>query len=241
MKGWPRKKTFRVQNSTIRPSGMELIDRVPIPGGTGELGLYRRGSDLLIRIMGGQDLMNTLTHGSEDALGEITCTGLGQRSLARVLVGGLGMGFTLSAALGQLGSDAEVIVAELVPGVVAWNRGPIGSYADHPLRDPRVTVQEVDVAIVIKAASTGFDAILLVDNGPEGLTREDNQWLYSRAGLASSFQALRPGGVLGVWSAGADRAFSKRLHKIGFVVTEVAVRAHRGKGARHLIWLARKP
>jgi len=221
---------------------MELLERAPIPGGGGELGLYQHGSHLVIRVMGGQDLMNTRTHGSEDTLGQLACSDCAQRARPRVLVGGLGMGFTLSAALRQLGPDAEVIVAELVPGVVAWNRGLVGAYSDYPLRDPRVEVREVDVTIVLKAEANGFDSVILdVDNGPEGLTREANQWLYSKAGLATCFQALRSGGVLAVWSAGPDRAFSKRLHKTGFVVSEVTARAHRGKGARHVIWIARKP
>ncbi len=220
---------------------IQLLHTAPIPGGDGELGLYQRGRDLLIRIVGGQDLMNTRTHGSEDALGETACAELAERERARILIGGLGMGFTLSSALRQLGPDAEVIVAELVPAVVEWNRGPLGEFADHPLRDERVRVREVDVSTVIRGEPSRFDAIVLdVDNGPEGLTRGANRWLYSKAGLTASYQALRAGGVLAVWSAGPDRAFSKLLGKTGFEVAEVKARAHRGKGARHLIWMARK-
>ena len=220
---------------------MELLDTAPIPGGADELGFYRRGRDFLIKIVGGQDLMNTRTHGSEDALGETACAEFAEREHARILIGGLGMGFTLAFALRQLRPDAEVIVAELVPAVVEWNRGPLGEFSGHPLRDERVSVREVDVSIVLRGEASGFDAIVLdVDNGPEGLTREANQWLYSKAGLTTSFEALRSGGVLAVWSAGPDRGFSKLLRKTGFEVAQVKVRAHRGKGARHLIWMARK-
>ena len=220
----------------------ELLDTAPIPGGDGTLGLYERGGDLLIKVVGGQDLMNTRTHGSEDALGETVCAEFAELEGPRILIGGLGMGFTLSAALRQLGADAEVVVAELVPAVVEWNRGALGAYAGYPLRDERVSVHEGDVSDLLRAELSGFDAIILdVDNGPQGLTLDANHWLYSRGGLAASYRALRAGGVLAVWSAGPDRAFSKLLHKTGFEVTEVRVRAHRGKGARHVIWMARKP
>ncbi len=219
-----------------------LLDTAPIPGDGGELGLYQHGEDFLIRVVGGQDLMSTRTHGSADALAEIACTELAGRERPRVLIGGLGMGFTLASALRHLGHDAEVVVAELVPEVVEWNRGPLGEHAGHPLRDERVTVHEVDVSIMLRAEARSFDAILLdVDNGPDALTQEGNDWLYSRAGLNASYEALRPKGVLAVWSAGPDRAFSKRLRKAGFEVDEVRVRAHGGKGARHVIWIARTP
>ena len=219
-----------------------LLDTAPIPGDGGELGLYRHGEDFVIKVMGGQDLMSTRTHGSADALAEFTCPEVAGRERARVLIGGLGIGFTLAAALRHLGSDAEVVVAELVPGVVEWNRGPLGEHAGHPLRDRRVTVQEIDVALILKAGVQAFDAILLdVDNGPEGLTQSGNDWLYSGAGLDACYGAIRSKGVLAVWSAGPDRAFTKRLGQAGFEVEEVPVRAHRGKGARHLIWVARIP
>ena len=219
-----------------------LLDTAPIPNSGGELGLYRHGEDFVIKVVGGQDLMSTRTHGSADALAEIACTEITRRERPRVLIGGLGMGFTLASALRHLGHDAEVVVAELVPGVVEWNRGPLGEHAGDPLRDERVTVQEVDVSLVLRAGGPSFDAILLdVDNGPEGLTQRSNDWLYSKAGLNVSYRALRPKGVLALWSAGPDRAFTKRLVRAGFEVDEVPVRAHRGKGARHLIWVARKP
>jgi len=220
----------------------ELLATAPIPGGDGALGLYERGGDLLIKIVGGQDLMNTRTHGSEDALGETVCAEFAELESPRILIGGLGMGFTLASALRQLGPGAEVIVGELVPAVVEWNRGLLGEYAGYPLRDERVSVCEGDVSVILRAELSAFDAIILdVDNGPQGLTLEANHWLYSKAGLAASYRALRSGGVLAVWSAGPDRAFSKLLHKTGFEVTEVRVRAHRGKGPRHVIWMARKP
>jgi spermidine synthase len=219
---------------------LTLLDLAAIPGDGGELGLYEHGGDFVIKVMGGQNLMSTRTHGSADALADLTCPEVAGRVRPRVLIAGLGVGFTLATALRNLGPDAEVVVAELVPGVVKWNWGPLGEHAGHPLRDGRVTVREVDVSIILRAEPRSFDAILLdVDNGPEGLTHKGNDWLYSPAGLNVSYQALRPKGVLAVWSAGTDRAFAKRLAKAGFEVEEVPVRAHRGKGARHLIWVAR--
>ncbi|HQZ62629.1 MAG TPA: hypothetical protein PK021_09505 [Dokdonella sp.] len=219
---------------------MTLIDTAPIPGG-GELRLFAEGEHYSIKIAGGGDLMSTRMHGSEDALARITCERIAGVAEPRVLIGGLGMGFTLAAALAQLGARARIIVAELVPGVIAWNRGPLGRHAGHPLIDARVEVRECDVAAVIKAEHASLDAILLdVDNGPDGLTRLGNDWLYARPGLAASMAALRPGGVLAIWSAHADRKFSERLRQSGFAVDEVPVRAHGNKGARHLIWLASK-
>lgn len=218
-----------------------LLDTAAMPGG-GELALYQHGQDFIIKVPGGQDLMSTRTYGSAEALAEIACAELAGRERPRVLIGGLGVGFTLASALHHLGQDAEVVVAELVPGVVQWNRGPLGEHAGHPLRDGRVVVREVDVAIILREEGRAFDAILLdVDNGPEGLTQKGNDWLYSRAGLNVIQRTLRPKGVLAVWSAGTDPAFSKRLRKAGFEVDEIPVPAHRGKGARHLIWVARTP
>jgi spermidine synthase len=212
-----------------------------VPGGGTDLRLMRRGDEFAI-MADTIELMNNRRSGSEVALAAMTCARLRDRPRARILIGGLGMGFTLRAALEGLGPEAQVVVAELVPAVVEWNRGPLGEHAGHPLRDERVTVQEVDVALVLREGGRPWDAILLdVDNGPEGLTKTGNDWLYSKAGLNVSYQALRPKGVLAVWSAGSDRAFTKRLGKAGFQVEEVPVRAHRGKGSRHLIWIARKP
>ena len=220
---------------------MRLVHTAPIPDEGGELGLYQRGADYFIKIVGGQDLMNTRAHASEDALGALACKGLTEKPAARVLIGGLGMGFTLAAALKKLAADADVVVAEIVPGVVEWNRGVLGPFAGRPLDDPRTQVHTVDVRVLLEKERAAFDAIVLdVDNGPDGLTRASNQWLYSKAGLSVLFGALRPGGALAIWSAGPDRVFTKRLRAAGFVVEEIGVRAHAGKGARHMIWIARR-
>ena len=206
--------------------------------------LLKRQQEYVIRIAGVPgDLMSSRTHGSEDALGELACDALAGVPEARVLIGGLGMGFTLAAALKALPADAEVVVVELIPEVVDWNRRffGFGDPAGKPLDDRRVRVQIADVATVIRDANEAFDAIALdVDNGPEGLTHSDNEQLYSREGLAAAYRALRRNGVLTVWSAAPAPAFVARLNEVGFVVDEHRVRAHRGKGARHLIWLARR-
>lgn len=218
-----------------------LLDTAQVPGGESELRLYQREGDFSIRIAGHGELMSTRKHGSEDALAERTCALLQERAKPRLLIGGLGMGFTLAAALRQIGEQARVVVAELVPAVVAWNRGPLGAHAGHPLADPRVEVREMDVARILKAERDGFDTILLdVDNGPEGLTRKANDWLYGVNGLTAAYGALRPDGILAVWSAGPDRVFRQRLCKVGFDVDEVRVRAHGTKGTRHIIWFARR-
>lgn len=218
-----------------------LLDSTQVPGNGGELRLYQRDDDFSIKIAGHGELMSTRVHGSEDALAEQTCARLKNCVKPRLLIGGLGMGFTLAAALRTAGDQAKVMVAELVPAVVAWNRGPLGAHAGHPLQDPRVSVREVDVARILKAEQQAFDAILLdVDNGPEGLTRKENDWLYSMSGLNSAYAALRPHGVLAVWSASPDRVFHQRLRKVGFEVEEVRVRARGSKGARHIIWFAKR-
>lgn len=218
-----------------------LLDSAQVPGNGGELRLYQRDDESSLRIMGHGELMNSRVHGSEDALGERTCDRLAERVRPRLLIGGLGMGFTLAAALRQLGDQAQVVVAELVPAVVAWNKGPLGKHAGYPLRDPRVTVREMDVARILAAEQQAYDAILLdVDNGPEGITHKENDWLYGMQGLNAAYAALRPQGVLAVWSAGPDRDFSQRLYKTGFEVDEVRVRARGSKGARHIIWFARR-
>lgn len=222
-----------------------LLDTAEVPGdfaGTaGVLRLYRRGAEFSIKA-GNCELMNSRVHDSEDALAELACGRVGMHAQARVLIGGLGMGYTLAAALRQLGADAAVVVAELVPAVVAWNRGPLAPLAGEPLSDARVRVLEQDVGQVMRAERNAFDAILLdVDNGPEGLTRKANDWLYGLDGLSAAYASLRPRGVLAVWSAGADPDFTQRLRKAGFSVEEQSVRAHGGRrGARHRIWLAGK-
>jgi spermidine synthase len=218
----------------------EEIGTADIPGQGTRLRLLQRNDEFSIKIAGKTgELMNTRLHGSEDALGELACRRIADREGARVLIGGLGMGFTLSAALASLGEDAEAVVSELVPGVVDWNHGPLGAASGYPLKDSRSRVVVGDVGKILRQEPGSFDAIMLdVDNGPEGLTRRENNWLYSDAGLATAQKALRPNGVLAVWSAGQDRHFSERLRKTGFQVEECTVRAHRGKGARHCIWLA---
>ncbi len=153
------------------------------------------------------------------------------------------MGFTLRAALGVLGSEAQIVVAELVPSVIAWARGPMAEIFGESLTDLRVSIRETDVTEIIRSQRSTFDAILLdVDNGPEGLTRKANDALYSLTGLQAAHAALRPGGVLAVWSSGPNPAFAKRLRSAGFDVNEVNIRATgRGGGARHVIWIANKP
>ncbi|MEA1889752.1 MAG: hypothetical protein U9N50_08245 [Pseudomonadota bacterium] len=218
-----------------------LLDSVQVPGNGGELSLHQRGDEFSIRIKGHGELMNSRVHGSEDALAEHSCTRLADCDKPRLLIGGLGMGFTLAAALQHVSKQAQVVVAELVPAVVEWNRGPLGEHAGYPLRDPRVTVEEADVADILMNEQQAYDAILLdVDNGPEGLTRKENDRLYSINGLNKAYAALRPQGVLAVWSAGPDKSFLQRLRKVGFEVEEVRVRARGTKGARHIIWFARR-
>ncbi len=211
-----------------------------IPGTKIELHLYQSGELYSIKIPGRGDLMNSRMHGSEKALAELACANIAGVEKPRLLVGGLGMGFTLAAALQAVGPAAEVVVAELVPEIVGWNRTLIGAAAGQPLADPRSSVYVGDVADLIRRSAGGFDAILMdVDNGPEALVRAENEWLYSGDGLRAARLALRRGGVLAVWSAGPDRAFSKKLQQVGFEVSEHVVRPHRpGKGPRHVIWIA---
>lgn len=218
----------------------KLLASAAVPGNGGELRLLQRGDEFSIAIAGRGELMSSRVHGSEVALAELTCARLGEMAAPKVLIGGLGMGFTLAAALQSLGPDAQVVVAELVPAVVEWNRGPLAACAGHPLEDARATVREGDVAKILQNERNAFDAILLdVDNGPEGLTHKHNDWLYSIDGLTAAYSALRPEGVLAVWSAGPDDEFTQRLRKVGFDVDVQRVRAHGShKKARHVIWLA---
>jgi spermidine synthase len=217
----------------------EFLDGAAAPGNEAELRLYKRGEEFSIRL-DRCELMNSRVRGSEDALAELACARVADRPRAQVLIGGLGMGYTTAAALRRLRTDGRLVVAELVPAVVKWNRGALAHLAGWPLEDDRVTVREVDVAEILKVEQETYDAILLdVDNGPEGLTREGNDWLYSRAGLDAALKTLRPAGVLAVWSASSNRAFARRLCEAGFRVDEVRVRSRgRRKGARHTIWLA---
>ncbi|MBB5045880.1 spermidine synthase [Rhodopseudomonas rhenobacensis] len=220
-----------------------LLDTTLIPGG-GELRLLRRGDEFSIRL-GGNELMNSRLGGSEEALATLAFARLTDRATAptsgpRILIGGLGMGFTLRAALAALGPDAAIEVAELVPAVVAWARTEMAPVFGDSMADNRLTIIAGDVGEAIRAGKARYDAILLdVDNGPDGLSRTANDALYDAVGLRAACQALRQGGVLAVWSSGPDAAFTRRLRQAGFAVDQVPVRAmgKRG-GARHLIWIA---
>jgi spermidine synthase len=209
-----------------------------IPGGEGELRLKRRGAEFSI-MLGRIELMNSRLSGSEEALATLTAAKLTACGTPRVLIGGLGMGFTLRAALPAFGANATLTIAELVPAVVDWARGPMAELFGGALDDPRVRVKVDDVGAVMRAGT--YDAILLdVDNGPDGLTRASNDTLYTAQGLAAARGALAPGGVLAVWSCAPDAAFTARLKRAGFKsVEQEIVRAHRGTGgAKHTIWLA---
>ena len=218
----------------------ELIAKAAIPGG-GELGLFRRGDDFMI-VLGGNELMNSRMSGSEEALARMTILRLRDRIAPHLLIGGYGMGFTLRAGLAALPPGGRLTVSELVPGILDWARGPMAGWAAGCLDDPRVSLVERDVAIMIAEATGAYDAILLdVDNGPDGLTHEANERLYSRAGLSAAWAALKPGGILAVWSAAPDAGFARRLREAGFAVDEVRVRARsNGKGPWHVIWFAQR-
>jgi spermidine synthase len=219
----------------------ELLGTAPIPGGE-ELRLFRHGRDFII-VLDRNELMNTRMSGSEEALATMTVERLGGRKAPHLLIGGYGMGFTLRAALGVIGPNGRATVAELVPEIVQWARGPMADLTAGCLDDPRADLFMGDVADVITEDVDTYDAILLdVDNGPDGLVRPQNNRLYSMRGLGRAMEALTPGGVLAVWSAGKDPQFTRRLTDAGFEVDEVPVRARsNGKGAHHHIWFARRP
>lgn len=220
----------------------ELIDTAQVPGGE-DLRLFRRGADFMI-VLDRNELMNSRMSGSEEALATMSIERIAGKKAPQILIGGYGMGFTLRAALAVLPADAQVVVAELVPQIIDWARGPMAELAAGCLDDPRVEVVLGDVGAEIGRAGsrTGYDAILLdVDNGPDGLTRLGNDRLYSMRGLQAARAALAPGGVLAVWSAAPDKAFARRLGEAGFDVEEISVRARsNGKGAKHVIWFARR-
>jgi spermidine synthase len=201
----------------------------------------RRGADFSM-MLGANELMNSRLSGSEEALATLACRRIEAVKRPNLLIGGLGMGFTLRAALAVLGTDAGITVAELVPAVIAWARGPMANVFADSLNDPRASILNADVIEVIRSHPSAFDAVLLdVDNGPEGLIRKANDALYDLKGLKAIRRALRPGGVLAVWSSGPNPSFSKRLRDAGFDVNEVAVRATaKRSGARHVIWFATK-
>jgi spermidine synthase len=213
------------------------LDTATVPGG-GELRLMQRGNEFSI-MAGATTLMNSRMSGSEIALAELACDRLRGRKNCRMLIGGYGMGFTLRAALPALRADAGIVVAELVPAVIAWARGPMAELTADCLKDPRVHIREGDVGEIIASARAHFDAILLdVDNGPDGLSRDANNKLYTLQGLKTARSALRPGGLLAIWSAAPDAAFSRRLGHAGFAVEEVKARANKGRGGRYVIWIA---
>lgn len=220
----------------------ELIANAQVPGGGEPLRLIRRGSEYSI-MLGTNELMNSRLSGSEEALATMAQAQIAGVVAPRVLIGGLGMGFTLRAALNSFGARAAITVAELVPDIVDWARGPMAHLHGGTLDDPRVTICIDDVGVLIRRAGAAFDAILLdVDNGPDGLSRESNAGLYSPAGLAEARRALSPGGVLAVWSSGPDTRFAARLRKAGFAVSEQIVRARGAAGgARHTLWFAKAP
>jgi spermidine synthase len=216
----------------------ELLGTAQLPGGE-ELRLYRHDRDFMI-VLGRNELMSTRMRGSEEALAVLTLERLVGNPAPHLLIGGYGMGFTLRAALAALGPKGRVTVAELVPEILQWARGPMAELTGESLNDPRVTVIQGDVADAIAAGAERYDAILLdVDNGPDGLVRDENDRIYSRPGLLAARRALRPGGVLAVWSAAPDKAFTRRLYAAKFAVEEVEVRARgNGKGPKHVIWFA---
>jgi spermidine synthase len=195
--------------------------------------LTRRDQEYVV-LLNGKTLMSSRMHGSEEALATAGCQHLRTAERPRVLVGGLGMGFTLRAALDLLPQHAVVTVAELVPAVVEWNRGPLSPLAGHPLKDRRVRIDLNDVGFTLRANPGQFDAVLLdVDNGPRAFTSEANESLYDNAGVAAAYAALRDDGVLAVWSAWDDRKFEQRLRHHGFVARTERVRARLKKGGPH--------
>ncbi len=216
----------------------ELVDVAEVPGGP-PLRLVSHAGHFMI-MLERNELMSSRMSGSEVALGAMSCQRLKDPATPRLLIGGYGMGFTLRAVLSAVGAEAHVVVAELVPKIIDWARGPMRALTDACLDDPRVEVRIDDVAAVIGASKATYDAILLdVDNGPDGLTREGNDGLYTARGLDRARTALRPGGTLAIWSAGPDAAFTRRLKQAGFFVEEVRVRARtNGKGPMHHIWFA---
>ena len=220
----------------------ELVDSTAVPDSGGYMRLMRKGDELVIRVDGRQ-LMSTTMHGSEDALANLAYDQLERRHAEapapRILIGGMGIGFTLAAALRRAGPDAMVVVAELVPAVVEWNRGILGDTTGHPIDDPRASVHIGDVADLIRNPEQPWDAVLLdVDNGPTGLTRAGNDWLYGWEGLTAAFDGLNPGGVFGVWSAADDASFTRRLRRVGFDVDTIPVRSRGARGGKqHTIWI----
>ncbi len=223
----------------------ELLGTAQVPGGE-ELKLYAHGRDFMI-VLGHNELMSTRMRRSEEALATMTLDRLPGRANPRLLIGGYGMGFTLRAALAQIGPKGHCTVAELVPEIIEWARGPMASVAEGCLDDRRVMLRMDDVAEAMLLAPEPFDAILLdVDNGPDGLVRTENNRIYSKSGLHNARRAMKPDGVLAIWSADKDPKFVRRMQDVGYEVEEVEVRARigkdgKGKGPRHVIWFATTP
>ena len=219
-----------------------LLDKASIPGSSKELFLYQRDQEYSIKI-NTDELMSSRAHHSEDALAQLACPKSQLQKDKRILIGGLGMGFTLKCALNNLSPHTRVTMAELMPAVVKWNRSFLASLAGNPLDDKRVTVYEGDVADKIVKVRDCYDAIILdVDNGPQALTQKKNNSLYTLTGLKLSYNALRSGGVLAIWSAGPDGAFVKRLCKVQFNVEETRMRTHKGRkgDGSSIVWIAKK-
>ena len=216
----------------------ERLGEARTPNGT-VIALYRHDGAYLIRA-DGVELMSTRRHLSEDRLADVACEPLRQRAGARVLIGGLGLGFTLRAALPHLRPDAEVVVAELVPEVIAWNADPRYDLSAAAMRDPRVRIVNEDVLAVLRANPAGFDAIMLdTDNGPDGMLMSENASLYSARGIALTIAALRAGGTIAYWSVGEDRPFAGALQRAGLRVETLRVRAHDTTGPMHVLYVAR--
>jgi spermidine synthase len=215
----------------------KLLDTASWAGAS--LRLYQRGEEFSIRADRAGELMNSRAHYSEEVLAQLACREIARRALPHLLVGGLGMGFTLAAVLTNTRPDARVVVSELIPAVVRWNRDYMGALAGFPLNDDRVEVQELDVGLVMQQNINRFDAIMLdVDNGPGSFTRDDNDALYSMGGLRRAYDALKSGGVLTVWSACDDPAFTQRMIRTGFAVSQHKAGSHQSRrGNRHIIWL----
>jgi spermidine synthase len=219
---------------------LELLGETVAPDGT-VLKLTRRDREYVI-LASGRSLMSSGMHGSEEALATFACRRARTLEEPCVLIGGLGMGFTLRATLDVLPLDAMVVVAELVPAVVEWNRGPLGPLAGHPLKDKRVRIEMCDVAATLRSSHDKFDAVILdVDNGPTAFTASDNSWLYEDRGIAAARTALKTDGVLAVWSAREDHKFEKRLRYGKFAVQVERVRGRLKKGGpHHIIFLGQK-
>lgn len=216
------------------------LESACVPGGTDEMRLYQRGTEYSIRV-GAYELMNSRQHASEDTFATAVCERLGERDRPAILIGGLGMSFTLAAVLASCGAHAQIDVAELVPEVVEWNRGPLAHLTSRAASDRRVRIHEADVASLIRSARNQYDAILLdVDNGPAALTAAGNDRLYSRLGLRAAARALKAGGLLAIWSSTTDAAFKSRLVAEGWETEEIHVRGHtKHRGPRYVLWIAR--